>query len=96
MRYFKFFLGAFFLLNAASVFAQEGSFTITGSIDPVLKIETIYFSKGTFYNNEVSKSVKIPVLNGQFTIKGSILEPAPAFLSLTDDPVSDGKDLRPC
>lgn len=94
MRYFKLFLFALLLLNAASVFAQQESFTITGSIDPALNIQTLYFSKGTFYNKEVSKAVKIPVLNGQFTIKGTIPEPVPAFLSLTDDPVSAGKDSK--
>ncbi len=94
MKYYKLFSCAFLLLNAASVFAQQGSFTISGSVDPALNIKALYFSRGTFYNNEVSKAVKIPVLNGQFTINGTIPEPVPAYLSLTDDPVSPGKDPK--
>ena len=94
MRYYKLFLCGFLLLNAAPVFAQQGSFTITGSIDSTVNIKTLYFSRGTFYNNEVTKPVEIPVSNGKFTIKGTISEPVPAFLSLTDDPVSTGKDSK--
>ncbi|MHB1178239.1 MAG: redoxin domain-containing protein [Daejeonella sp.] len=85
MKCYKLLLCVFLLLNAASVFAQQGSFTISGSLDSSIKVTNLYFSKSAFYDNAVSEALKIPVLNGKFTIKGTILEPGPAFLSLTEE-----------
>lgn len=85
MRYYKLFLCAFFLLNAAFVFAQQGTFTITGTVDTSLKITNLYFGQSTFSTNNLPKSKKIPVINGRFTIAGNILEPGTGFLSLAED-----------
>ncbi|MEJ7778005.1 MAG: TlpA disulfide reductase family protein [Daejeonella sp.] len=85
MRYYKLLLCAIWCLNTASVFAQPGSFTITGSLDPSLKISNLYFSQSSFYDNAAPRAVKVPVVNGKFTISGTILEPGPAFLSLAED-----------
>ena len=85
MRYFKFFLCAFLLLNAASVFAQQETFTINGTVDTSLKITNLYFGQSTFSNNDLPTSKKIPVTNGRFTIAGNILEPGMGFLSMAED-----------
>ena len=85
MRYFKFFLCAFLLLIAATVFAQQGTFIINGTVDTSLKITNLYFGQSTFSNNDLPNSKKIPVTNGRFTIAGNILEPGTGFLSLAED-----------
>ncbi len=69
----------------APAWAQKGSFTINGTVDPLLKITTLYFAQGSFINNQVPKAKKVTVQNGKFVLSGNIEEPAPGFLSLAED-----------
>ncbi len=73
------------LAGSVPVFSQNLPFTISGSVDPALKIETIYFSQATFINNTLPKSRKVPVVDGKFSITGTVAEPGPGFLSLAED-----------
>lgn len=85
MIYFKRFLALFLLMIVAPAWAQQGTYTINGTVDPSLNITTLYFAQGSFINNQVPKAKKITVQNGNFVISGNIEEPAPAFLSLAED-----------
>ncbi|MGB4398303.1 MAG: DUF4369 domain-containing protein, partial [Daejeonella sp.] len=85
MRYFKIHLALFLLISIAPAWAQQGSFTINGTVDPSLKITTLYFAQGSFINNQVPKAKKVTVQDGKFVLSGNIEEPAPGFLSLAED-----------
>ncbi len=85
MRHLKLLIHLLLILSSVPAFSQNASFTINGTIDPSLKIESIYFSQATFMNNALPKSRKIRVLDGKFTVTGTITEPGPGFISLAED-----------
>jgi len=85
MKYFKLFFSFCLIINFLPAEAQKSSFTIKGTIDTALKIRSLYFAQGTFISNEIPTAKKIPVINGNFTISGTLTEPGPAFLSLAED-----------
>lgn len=84
MRYLKFFFIGFLLFCSILSFAQSDIYSINGSIDNP-EISKIYFTQNSFYGNSDQKAIKVPVLNGKFTITGKLAEPLPAFLSLNED-----------
>lgn len=74
-------------------FGQK-SYTINGTVTKP-GISTLYLTKSNFFNaNSKSKAEKIAVLNGKFTIKGTITEPIPAFLSISEDYQKDGPQSK--
>lgn len=85
MRHLRLLFSFFLVLSYVPGWAQQSSFVINGKIDSSLKVASLYFAQGSFVNNQVPKSRKIPVLHGKFVINGSIVEPGPAFLSLTEN-----------
>ena len=94
MRYFKFLLFVFLVLSTLDTSAQPGTYTITGTVDSSLKVSALYFSQGTFYGNTDTKVRKISIQNGKFTISGTIDEPGPAFLSLSEDVKSNPAQVK--
>ncbi|MEJ7692437.1 TlpA disulfide reductase family protein [Daejeonella sp.] len=85
MRCLKLYFLSFLFAVSASASAQQGSFTINGTIDKSLKVDAIYFGQGSFVNAQQPQIKKIPVKNGQFVITGNIPEPGPGYLSLAGD-----------
>ncbi|WP_411274035.1 redoxin domain-containing protein [Daejeonella sp.] len=85
MRYFKLHFLFFLFAGIAFANAQQATFTINGTIDTSLKVTNLYFAQGSFVNNQIPKSKKIPVQNGKFVITGNLVEPGPAFLSLAEN-----------
>lgn len=85
MRHRKLIIYLLLILGSIPAFSQDAPFTINGTIDPSLKIETIYFGQATFMNNALPKSRKVTVVDGKFTITGTIPEPRPGFISLAED-----------
>ncbi|MGV3684441.1 MAG: redoxin domain-containing protein [Daejeonella sp.] len=85
MRCFKLIIYLFLFTGANRVFAQGASFTVNGTVDPGLNIETVYFSQATFINNTFQKSIRIPVVGGKFIITGTLTEPGPGLISLVED-----------
>ena len=73
------------LISPILGFAQQGTYTINGTVSKP-EIKTLYFTQTSFFDaNEKGKAQKIDVLNGKFSINGMIDEPVPAFLSLSED-----------
>jgi peroxiredoxin len=74
-------------------FGQK-SYTINGTVAKP-EISTLYLTKSNFFNaNSKSKAEKIAVINGKFSIKGTIAEPIPAFLSISEDYQKDGNQSK--
>jgi peroxiredoxin len=95
MRYFKTAIYLLLLAVWLPAFSQNVPFTITGTVDPSLKIAHIYFGQGTFLNNNTPKAMKVAVNAGKFSISGSMSEPGPALISLAADfKPKDPADLR--
>lgn len=85
MRYIPVFFSLFLLMSPVFGFAQQGTYTISGTVHKP-EITTLYFTQTTFYDgNPKGNAQKIAVVNGKFSIKGMIDEPVPAFLSLSED-----------
>lgn len=85
MGYLKFTFTFLSLLSFVHAFSQESQFTINGTVNPALKIEYVYFNQAAFFNNSLPKARKIPVVDGKFTIKGTLSEPGPGFISLAEN-----------
>ena len=85
MRYLKLHFLFFLFAGIIPALAQQAPFTINGTIDSSLKVTSLYFAQGSFVDNQIPKSRKIPVLNGKFVITGNVSEPVPAFLSLAEN-----------
>jgi peroxiredoxin len=85
MRYIPIIFSFFLLISPILGFAQQGTYTINGTVSKP-EIKTLYFTQTSFFDaNEKGKAQKIDVLNGKFSINGMIDEPVPAFLSLSED-----------
>lgn len=89
MRYLKFLLFSVLLINSVTASAQTGTYVISGTIDPTLNRSKLFFTRSSFYGGANSKPQQVPVVDGKFTIKGSIDAPMPAFLSVAEDYKSD-------
>lgn len=85
MRYLPIFFSLYLLVSPVLGFAQLGTYTISGTVSkPEIKI--LYFTKTAFFDSGAKGSAqKIEVVNGKFSINGTINEPVPAFLSLSED-----------
>ncbi len=83
MKFFR--VSLFLLILNFSAFGQQSTFSISGSVDSSPGITRLYFNYSTFYGNKLPVARKIPVVDGKFDIKGTISEPGPAFLSLSED-----------
>ena len=93
MRNSKVFLFVFILFIPLVSLAQDSVYNITGSINmPELKV--LYFTEGTFFNTATPKVQKVEVLEGKFSIKGSVSEPIPVFLSLNKDFKKDDDQVK--
>ena len=69
-------------------------YTLNGTVSKP-EISTLYLTKSNFFNaNSKSKPEKIAVINGKFSIKGTITEPIPAFLSGSEDYQKDGPQAK--
>ncbi|MFA6944623.1 MAG: TlpA disulfide reductase family protein [Pedobacter sp.] len=85
MRFFKFSTYFSILLICPLLsFAQQLAYTINGSVTKP-EIKTLYFTESSFFNNVKPKVQRVDVLDGKFSIKGSLDEPVPVFLSLNED-----------
>ena len=85
MKFFKCLVILFLWLYLIPGFAQDKNYQITGNISSSQPISTLYFVKGNFNSQEVSKAILVPVVDGKFTITGKIEEPIPVMLSLNED-----------
>jgi peroxiredoxin len=85
MSYLKLFFSFFLVAGFGPALAQQATFTINGTVDSALNINTIYFAQGSFVNNQIPQPKKITVQSGKFVITGDIAEPGPAFLSVAAD-----------
>ena len=82
-----------FVINPILSFGQK-SYTINGTISKP-EISALYFTKSNFFNaKSKSKPEKIAVIKGKFSIKGTITEPIPAFLSVSEDYQKDGAQAK--
>jgi peroxiredoxin len=93
MRLFFFATIALLISSPILGFGQK-SYTINGTVAKP-EISTLYLTKSNFFNtNSKSKAEKIAVINGKFSIKGTIAEPIPAFLSISEDYQKDGSQAK--
>lgn len=83
------------LLLISPIFTQaQKAFTINGMVSKP-EISTLYFTKGSFFDPNVKKiAEKIAVVNGKFSVSGTINEPVPAFLSISEDYQKDGNQAK--
>jgi peroxiredoxin len=94
MRFLPLLFSGLLIISPILTFAQKGIYTITGTINKP-EISTLYLTKGNFFDAKVkSKAEKIAVVNGKFTISGSIAEPVPAFISINEDYQKDGNKSK--
>ena len=83
MNISKYLLIIVILLFASSVHAQEKTYLIKGEVTAP-GITKLYFNKGSFSGKNESKPQEVTVLNGKFSISGTLAEPLPMKLSLTE------------
>lgn len=93
MRYLKFRLFTAILLSSVSGFAQQAAYTIKGTIAGT-EIKTLYFTQSHFFGKASPKVQKVDILDGKFSIKGSIEEPVPVFLSISEDYKKDPVQMK--
>lgn len=75
--------------------AQEPYFTIKGKITSAKPVTAVYFAKGNFQGKPYDKPRKIDVdKKGKFTISGTLNEPVPATISLSDTDLATSKQTR--
>lgn len=73
------------LMSPVLGFAQQGTYTISGTVSKP-EIKTLYFTQTSFFDaNAKGNAQKIDVVDGKFSFNGKIDEPVPAFLSLSED-----------
>jgi len=85
MRHIPIIFSFFFFISPVIGFAQQGTYTISGTVNKP-EIKTLYFTQTSFFDaNAKGNAQKIEVVNGKFSINGMIDEPVPAFLSLSED-----------
>lgn len=84
MKSLKFLSFVFLLLNSIAGAAQSG-FIIEGEISGASGIKSLYFTQGAFHSVSSPKVTRVQVLNGKFSMKGTLTEPAPGYISLTAD-----------
>lgn len=90
----SFFLIIALLISSPILGFGQKSYTINGTVAKP-GISTLYLTKSNFFNaNSKSKAEKIAVINGKFSIKGTIVEPIPAFLSISEDYQKDGPQAK--
>jgi peroxiredoxin len=77
------------ILFSSSIQAQEKPYLIKGEITTP-GITKLYFKKGSFSGKNESKLQVVFVLKRKFTISGTLAEPIPVKLSLTEN-ATDGK-----
>ena len=77
------------VLFSSSIQAQEKPYLIKGEITTP-GITKLFFNKGSFSDKKKSKPLVVPVLKGKFTISGTLAEPMPVKISLTET-ATDGK-----
>jgi peroxiredoxin len=94
MKFLKFCLFCFLALNFVKASAQQRTYHISGIIEPTLNISKLFFTPGSFYGKSNAKASEIDVVNGKFTITGSLADPSPAFLSLTKDYKADSLQVK--
>ena len=88
MRFSHILFSFFLLINPIIVFAQK-TYTLTGTVAKE-EVKTLYLTKTTFFSKSTAKAEKIAVVNGKFSASGTITEPIPVFLSLSEDYQKDG------
>ena len=93
MRYLKFCLYISILAGPLNSFAQQAAYTIKGTVAGT-EIKTLYFTQSHFFGKASPKVQKVDVLDGKFSIKGSIEEPVPVFLSLSEDYKKDPVQMK--
>ncbi|MBC7743506.1 MAG: AhpC/TSA family protein [Flavobacterium sp.] len=83
-KIYRYCLLFFFIVKGLDGFSQTKSYQLEGTVhDP--QIKKIYFTVGNFRNAPNAKAVELTINNGKFTHKGSMEEPVPVFLSLTEN-----------
>ncbi len=93
MRYLKFCLYISILAAPLNSYAQQATYTIKGTVAGT-GIKTLYFTQSHFFGKASPKVQKVDVLDGKFSIKGSIEEPIPVFLSLSEDYKKDPVQMK--
>jgi peroxiredoxin len=90
----SFFVIIALLISSPILGFGQKSYTINGTVAKP-EISTLYLTKSNFFNaDSKSKAEKIAVINGKFSIKGTIAEPIPAFLSISEDYQKDGSQAK--
>lgn len=83
------------LLFSITAFAQEQRFMIKGKVTTTPQLTRIYFTKGSFQQRSAGKPQVIEVKkDGSFTISGTLDEPVPATLSITEQVSAGSKQSR--
>ena len=88
MRFSLIIFSFLLLINPIIGFAQK-TYTLTGTVAKQ-EINVLYLTKTTFFSKSTAKAEKIAVVNGKFSFSGTIAEPIPVFISLSEDYQKDG------
>lgn len=91
----KLYVVVFLLFISVYCLAQKSTYMIIGKVSLSKPVTKIYFAKGSFQGKSTGKPQEIPVQkDGSFSISGTLSEPLPATISISESASQGSKQSR--